>query len=371
MARRQSRIRIDNVGNLEVVDPGYDSLGLVRALDPGFQVRRSKLRNFMGVRLNRTRDVSSGLEKDELSELSLDALWKEHDGLVSRSSPPVSVAIGKASILDLKIEIARRVIQRCSLCTHRCGVDRVAGETGICRLGIEAIVAEYFVHIAEEPPINPSLVLNLAGCGLRCRFCQQWALLDPGSVSGEPLAGPLWSKLKIRRARSLSFVGGNPDESLYAILRFLSSAPHGWKLPIVWNNHSYATSETLSLLDGVVDVFIPDLKYANDSCGRRLSGVANYAAAARENINSMLAQDVPVIVRILVLPGHLECCHIPALEYLSTLGGENLLVSVRGQYCPDWKINSNDGDLTRRASHSESLKVSSYAEYLGLRLIRP
>jgi putative pyruvate formate lyase activating enzyme len=162
-------------------------------------------------------------------------------------------------------------------------------------------------------------------------------------------------------------VGGNPDESLYAILRFLASAPPDWALPIIWNCHAYATPETLALLDGLVDVYVPDYKYGNKTCGLRLSGVRDYPAVAASAIQAMLAQEIPVIVRILVLPGHLECCHGPALETLAGLGGDDaLLVSVRGQYCPDWRIGPRDGVLARRVMAMEVEAVRAKARMLGL-----
>jgi putative pyruvate formate lyase activating enzyme len=231
------------------------------------------------------------------------------------------------------------------------------------------VVAEHFVHIAEEAPINPSLVLNLAGCGLRCRFCQQGALLNPAQVIGALLTPALWDTLSTHGARSLSFVGGNPDESLDAILRFLAAMPVDWRLPIVWNCHAYGTLETVELLDGVVDAYVPDCKYGTEACGRRLSGVRQYPATAQAAVAAMLAQGVPVIVRILVLPGHFECCHGPVLDWLATLGGERLFVSVRGQYCPDWQITARDGALARRPRPEETEVVRARARRLRLSLL--
>lgn len=173
----------------------------------------------------------------------------------------------------------------------------------------------------------------------------------------------------MKGARSLSFVGGNPDESLFAILRFLAAAPANWQLPIVWNCHAYGTLETISLLDGVVDAYVPDLKYGNETCGRRLSAGPNYPATAQAAITAMLAQGVPVIVRMLVLAEHFACCHVPMLEFLATLAQEWLLLSVRGQYCPDWKITPADGVLARRTTWEETDAVRDKAHSLGLSLI--
>lgn len=371
-ARRTTCLRIDDEGRLEVVDPGFDSLTLLRSIDPGFRVRRAGLAGFTSPRFLRLRETICSLMAWQLAGEPEAALWEAHEAAMKSleaADVPPTAGENEASLLDLKIELARRLLSSCRLCARRCGVDRVRGEPGICRLGTEATVAEHFVHIAEESPINPSLILNLVGCGLRCRFCQQGSLLDPAGVAGEPLDPELLSKLRTKGARSLSFVGGNPDESLYAILRFLAAAPSGWQLPIVWNCHAYGTPETLRLLGGAVDAYVPDFKFGNEACGHRLSAVPDYPDAARAAVAAMVAQGVPVIVRILVLPGHFECCHAPALDFLATLRRERLLVSVRGQYCPDWKITPQDGELARRPARQETEAVREKARSLGLSLI--
>lgn len=371
MARESARIRIDDAGCLEVVDPGFDSLPLLRAVDPEFCVRRARLAGFTVPRFLRARAMTCGLTVQQLTVEPETGLWEAHRETMER--PRVADVLpkreNKASLLDLKIELARRILAHCWLCAYRCGVNRTRGELGVCRLGTEATVAEHFVHIAEEAPINPALVLNLAGCGLRCRFCQQSALLDPAQVMGERLEPGLWRKLRTQGARSLSFVGGNPDESLYAILRFLATAPANWKLPIVWNCHAYGTLESVNLLEGIVDAYVPDFKYGNENCARRLSAVLHYPATARAALAAMLAQGVPVIVRMLVLPGHFVCCHAAALDFLATLDRKRLWVSVRGQYCPDWKIAREDGALARRTTREETEAVRERASDLGLALI--
>jgi putative pyruvate formate lyase activating enzyme len=118
-----------------------------------------------------------------------------------------------------------------------------------------------------------------------------------------------------------------------------------------------------------VDAYIPDFKYGNETCGRRLSAVPNYPAVAQAAITAMLAQGVPVIVRLLVLPGHFACCHVPTLDFLARLQQERLLLSVRGQYCPDWKITPKDGVLAHRATQEETEAVRDKARSLGLALI--
>jgi len=371
MARSKLRLRIDETGGLEVVDPGFDCLSLLRSIDPGYQIRQARLPGFSSPRFLGLREVGCLLPASRLTDEPEEALWIAHRKAMKRLEEGNGATKGKgeASLLDLKVEIVKRMLSECQLCGKRCGDDRLHGELGACLLGTEAIVADHFVQIAEEPPINPSLMIHLAGCGLKCRFCQQSSLLDPRPVIGENLVPELWAHLCVEKARSLTFIGGNPDESLYAILRFLRAAPVDWRLPVVWNCHGYATPETIALLDGVVDAYVPDFKYGSDACGLRLSGAPEYPAVAGAAISAMLTQGVPVIVRILVLPGHFDCCHLPVLDYLSSVKNENLLVSVRGQYCPDWMITHEDGLLARRPTLEEIERVQSLVGKYGLRNI--
>jgi putative pyruvate formate lyase activating enzyme len=306
----------------------------------------------------------------DLVSIAEDELWQVHDKLMLRlKNADSALEMTGASLLDLKIELARRIMKKCRLCNRFCEVNRINGVQGLCTLGVDAVVAEHFVHIAEEPAVNPSLILSLAGCALGCRFCQQSDLLRPKSVCGERLSSQLWHELSFAGARTISFAGGNPDESLYAVLQFLNSAPKDWHLPVVWNCNGYGSLDALKLLDGVTDIYIPDFKFTSTDCAVKLAAAFDYPLAARESINAMVAQGVPVIVRILVLPCHFKCCHAPSLDYLAQVVGKKLWVSVRGQYYPDWKITSSDGVLCRRPTPGETEAVVKYARDLGLAVI--
>ncbi len=372
MRRSAPRIRISDHGVLEIVDPSFHDLALLTAVDPTFQVHIAPLPGFIRPRLLETRRVGARLSLSEINSLPIDALWCHHQeqGRL-RLAPEESVrAAGEASLLDLKIELANRVLKSCRLCARNCGVDRTKGERGTCGLGPDAILAESFTHIAEEAPINPSFLVSLAGCGLRCRFCQQHELLFPRKLKASALDAALWQRLDLAGARSLSFIGGNPDENLAAILKFLRAAPEDWNLPIVWNTHAYVSIETIELLDGIVDVYLPDYKYGANSCGQWLSQIENYPDIAETAIRTMSCQDVPIIVRILILPEHVECCHLPVLSRLAGMNLPNLWVSIREQYCPDWRITANDGALARRPNSTEITAVRTAASKLGLRFVQ-
>jgi len=370
MASRTPRLRIASDGSLEIVDPTPEDLPLLHMVDPGFAVRSAPLQGFRYPRFMAARDAGAGIARDALGATSTRVLWRLHRHAVDRlRGGAVGRACGEASVLDLKVELAERQLAGCRLCARRCGADRRHGDFTPCGLGMEAFVAESYVHIAEEAPINPSLVVSLAGCGLGCRYCQQGAILRP-APEYRRLDADYWATLAIGEARSLSFAGGNPDESLSAVLRFLAAAPTDWRLPVVWNSHAYVPSRTVALLDGVIDVYLPDVKYGAEPCGRRCSGVANYPAVALRAVSAMLRQGVCVIARILVLPGHAECCHVPVLNTLARCAADGrLTVSVRGQYAPDWRISPKDGAMFARPLREEVLRVEQICADLGLAMV--
>jgi putative pyruvate formate lyase activating enzyme len=368
VTRQNDRIRILADGRIEVVDPRLDDLSILRLADPSYSIATAHLRGFDGPRLLSTRSKGAGIRRSEMASADSDALWKLHQSslatLRALAAPAPALAADEATLMDLKLELASRELTCCRLCARECRVDRQRGEIGFCGLGDSLAIAEQYVHIAEEAPINPSYVISTAGCGLRCRFCQQWPLLSPSSLSDIP-PSVLWSTVMRSGAKSLSFAGGNPDESLPGILSLLATVPNEFDLPLVWNSHAYSTLDALSLLDGVVDVFLPDLKFGSEACGRAIAGVMRYPQIAERSIEAMVAQGSYVIVRILVLPGHVECCHLPALRSLALLASDRTMVSVRGQYSPDYRV-ANGGPLDRRPGASEVERVRRVADQLGL-----
>ena len=375
MARKKLRFGIDELGHLEIIDPGFDSMDIIKEINPTFKIKTSPLPYFDEnkdlPRFCRSAKIITDINIKDLADLNEESLWSTHDRYRSQmANQHANSQANKdcVSLLSLKVELARRMLISCNLCGHQCGVNRFAGEKGICGLDQYAYVYEHFTHIAEEPPINPSYLVSLMGCALRCCFCQQWETLDPNSNKQKCLCGDFWEEIDLGDARTISFIGGNPDESTFAILKSLKDLNPGInQLPIVWNANGYATKRTLGLLDGVVDAYVVDFKFGNDACAEKLSGAKNYTIRAIENIQEMVRQNVLVIVRILVLPGHVECCHLPSLAMLSRYASHsNLFLSIRDQYRPDGMISDTDGCLKRRPEPKEIETVLGTAEKLNL-----
>lgn len=358
--RRRVKIQVRPDGTVYIVDPDESLAPLLGSL--GRRVQESVLAR-SEPRLAATRRIRVPIPDRHFDTLPLHALLE----IDRRYSGRPDCTEGEASLLDLKVEVLRRWLRRCTLCWKRCVVDRAAGEVGRCGLGVEAVVGEHFLHLAEEPAIAPSYLIALQGCSWRCRYCQQHQLLSVDPARGRRLDEFSWEHIDLARAKTLTFIGGNPDESAYAIVRWLRALPEDFPLPIVWNTHGSGSPRLYQLLDGVVDFFVPDLRYGNDACAERWSGVTGYRAAASVGLRAMAATSAEIIVRILVLPGHADCCHLPALRLLAAKYRDRVSVSIKGEYYPTFLIGERDGRMAGRPLNEEAEIVRTTADEFGLR----
>ena len=297
----------------------------------------------------------------DLSE-STDELWNIHDDALQLMK--VQDTTPTRSLLDLKIELADRLFQACCLCEHKCRVNRkkIAGKCGVQ----ESRIASEFLHFGEEPTLVPSYTIFFSGCTFHCVFCQNWDISqNPCGVVIEPEA--LVTAIEQRKkqgARNVNWVGGDPTSDLLYILNVLKKLDSN--IPQVWNSNMYCSEETMKLLHGVMDIYLTDFKYGNDSCAKRLSKVDGYTAVVKRN--HMLAyQQGEVIVRHLVLPNHGTCCSQPILEWIQKNIPE-VAVNVMGQYRPEYHADEYK-EIACPVPREEYLRVKEYAETLGLFLI--
>ena len=233
---------------------------------------------------------------------------------------------------------AREHYARCDLCAHACGVDRRQGPAGICLEGDGLWLAGAGIHHGEEPQLVPSGLILIAGCNLGCESCETWeiSLERRGAVatSAGQLAALLLD-LQKRGAVNANFV--TPTHVLPALLDGLAvAAGHGFSLPVVWNCGGYESVEALRLLEGVVDVYLPDAKYGDDAAAYELSGCKRYTAALLQSLQEMHRQ-AEVIVRHLVLPAGVAAPEklMPLIAGVS----EDLCVNVLSQYRPVYRAS--------------------------------
>lgn len=262
---------------------------------------------------------------------------------------------------------ARRHYERCTLCEHRCGVDRRAAHSGPCKAGTTPRVFRHRVEYGDESEIAPSLLFYLSGCDLRCAFCiNELNAFDPRrgrELNAEFFREAVAEGLK-QGARTLQWVGGEPTIHLPAILDVMADCT---PLPrIVWKTDLYGTPEALELLKGVVDVYLADFKFGNDDCARRLAGVSRYVEIVTRNLN-LVAERGSLIVRHLLLPGHGDCCFRPLVAWLRRYLPQTRL-SVRDGYLPHWQAD-HYGELRRPLPPRYAEQARLLAREAGLQLI--
>jgi putative pyruvate formate lyase activating enzyme len=231
---------------------------------------------------------------------------------------------------------ARSRYQRCDLCAHDCRVDRTNGPAGVCQEGDGLWLAGAGVHFGEEPRLVPSGLVLIGGCNLRCETCEtfDFSVERRGLVQTSPAQlAALLLDLQKKGAHNANFV--TPTHVLPVLVEGLALASeHGFGLPVVWNCGGYESVSALRLLEGVVDVYLPDAKYGDDAAAFQLSGCRGYTSALEANLAEMAAQvgAQNVIVRHLVLP---EASAAPGkLMPLLARVSRDLCLNVLTQYRP-------------------------------------
>lgn len=279
-----------------------------------------------------------------------------------------------------RIGEAYRRLAACDLCPHDCGVNRIKGERGVCGAGVKPKIASATVHRGEEPPIsgaNGSGTIFLSGCSLKCVFCQNFPISQFGNgeeITTMELAARML-KLQKQRVHNINFV--TPTHYLPQILAALLLAiPQGFSLPIVWNSSGYEKVDVLQLLDGVVAIYLPDMKYSDDNQARLISGAPDYCSINRAAVKEMLRQvgqlrvneeriaTGGLIIRHLVLPdgraGTLE-----TLPWIAKNLGKETHTALMSQYFPAHKASELAG-MNRPVNHEEYDAAVEALEEAGL-----
>lgn len=272
----------------------------------------------------------------------------------------------KNSLLDLKVFIAKEILKSCEFCERKCGVNRLKGEKGFCKAGIKWKIFGAHAHYGEEAELVPSGTIFQAACSMRCVYCQN----APESIN--PELGFDWTiedcvkwieKIRRENIRNLNLVGGSPTPWLFNILNLLNSI--NINIPIIWNSNAYYSEKVAKLLDGIIDVYLLDFRYFSEECAIKLSSAPNYPKAAKRN-HLFALKAGELLIRILVMPTHLECDAKPILKWIKENLGEWVRVNILAQYRPCWKAFSYEG-INRALRYEEWLEVVSYAKKIGLK----
>lgn len=307
---------------------------------------------------------------------SIEELWQKHEKLTqefcnfekqidSNQLSPQKIPTPEKSYLDLKIEIANKILAKCHFCTRRCGANRVEGELGYCKCGNEIRVSSIFEHMGEEPELVPSGTIFTMGCTMQCKHCQNWTIsqwIEKGEkYTPEKLAEEV-EALRSSGCRNANLVGGEPTPWLE---QWLQTFKHvNVNIPVVWNSNTYYSPETAQLLAGFADIYLLDFKYGPGDCAERISEAPNYWKVCTQN-HLTAKKHGELIIRVLVLPNHLECCTKPILNWIAQNLGKETRVNVMFQYRPEWRAYEIP-ELRRRLTRDEMDKAVKLAKDAGL-----
>lgn len=296
---------------------------------------------------------------------------------------PNYVEAHEAGILTGRVEQALDELTPCDVCPRPCrDVDRLADQVGACRIGRHARVASAFPHFGEEDVLRGwrgSGTIFMAGCNLRCVFCQNGDISQSPAgreVSAPELAG-IMVDLQERGCHNINVV--TPEHVVPQVLEALPLAVEaGLRLPLVYNTSAYDSLRSIELLDGVVDVYLPDIKIFDVGSARRYLGMPDYPQVARSVVAAMHTQVGDLVVdedglalggvlaRHLVMPG-LQDDTTAVLGWLAHLSPD-LYVNVMGQYRPDHKVGDRDryADIDRPTDPVEVRAARATARGAGL-----
>jgi putative pyruvate formate lyase activating enzyme len=282
--------------------------------------------------------------------------------------------------LKERIEKARSLLENCSVCPRRCHVNRLRGEQGKCRTSREAIVSSYSPHFGEEAPLvgrYGSGTIFFTNCNLRCLFCQNYSISQLGEgekVSKEKLAHMMLS-LQSQGCHNINLV--SPTHVVPQILEALEMAvASGLCLPLVYNSGGYDSEETLKLLDGIVDIYMPDMKYSDEETAEELSGIENYPEINKAAVKEMHRQvgDLQIdregiarrglLVRHLVLPNSLAGTR-QVVNFLAQKISPYTYVNIMAQYHPCYQAY-HIPSLARRLTTQEFQEAIELAHQAGL-----
>lgn len=284
-----------------------------------------------------------------------------------------------ADELDHKINQLLNCLEKCTICPRNCGVDRLKGELGVCQAGNRATVSSYGPHFGEESVLvgqRGSGTIFFTHCNLKCSFCQNYEISQLGigkEIEKEELAF-LLLKLKKIGCHNINLV--SPTHTISQIIEALPIAiKGGLDLPIVYNSGGYDSVDTLRILDGLIDIYMPDAKYGNDEIAKELSGINNYWQINRKallemhrQVGDLVTEDgvaiKGMIIRHLVLPSGLADSE-PVLKFIAEKLSKDSFINIMGQYRPSY-LSYRDERLARRITNDEVREVKSLAHSVGL-----
>ncbi len=270
---------------------------------------------------------------------------------------PAYLELWQAGVLPRRVELALRKLADCVLCPRNCHVNRLEDETKVCKTGRYSMVSSYFAHFGEERCLSGthgSGTIFFSSCNLRCVFCQNYEIscLGQGQVTKPDELASMMLRLQDQGCHNINFV--TPEHVVPQILEALLLAVEGGlRLPLVYNTSAYDSLDSLALLDGIVDIYMPDFKFWHPQQARRYAKAPDYPETARRALKEMHRQVGPlvtdnngialrgVLVRHLVMPGNVAGTQ-EIMQWMARELGPDTYVNLMAQYHPAGRISSAD-----------------------------
>lgn len=270
--------------------------------------------------------------------------------------------------------------ENCLLCPRKCGINRSTGQTGVCGVSSEIKVARAALHYWEEPCISGkkgSGAVFFSGCSLHCVFCQNREISDgkAGKVISKERLSDIFMELAVKGANNINLV--TPGQYIPDIVWAVNDAKsRGMKLPIIYNTSGYENVTELKLLEGIVDVYLPDFKYMDSTLSARYSRAKDYPSVAKQALSEMVRQQPDVviddatgliqkgvIVRQLLLPGHVNDAKA-VLKYLYDTYHDHVYISMMSQFTPI--ALKAYPEINRTVTRREYERLVDYALKIGI-----
>lgn len=301
-----------------------------------------------------------------------------------RDFEPAYMTLYRSGKLQRRAQAALERLADCHVCPRNCGVDRLANKTAACKSGRYALVGSHFPHFGEEDCLrgwNGSGTIFFSWCNLRCVFCQNFDVSQDGAgVEARPeRLAQMMLALQEQGCHNINFV--TPEHVVPQLLEALPLAvERGLRLPIVYNTSAYDSLDSLHLMEGIVDIYMPDFKFWDPGTARSLARAADYPERAREAIAEMHRQvgvlkvgpdglaRRGLLVRHLVMPGQ-ESEAAAIFSWLVTELSPDTYVNVMGQYRPQFKVTEKPDryrDINRRSQPDEMAAAFAAARRAGL-----
>jgi putative pyruvate formate lyase activating enzyme len=351
-------------GEIIFHDPGPELARVFAEIDPSYKVQSVQPGPGFTPAFQRLREQMVQIREPLIEMDSSELIQVFNENAKAALNVLDGDIISKSDILHT---LALNTLGECRLCGWECGVNRYKHVGAGCGLSEKAFPRDPFIHIAEEAGINPAIVINFRGCSLKCSFCIDHEI-HTTMPDFAPDPGLLWKKVTALQDQEIPITAlefTNPTESLCGLFEILAHSSAHFVLPVALNCHLYGSKSFYDLAGPITDVWLPDLRYGNDQCAEKLSGIQNYMKYVRIGLDEICSSGAKVIVRLLVLPGHFDCCHAPAIKLLSEYR-EHVWVSILDQYVPEHKAHL-DSKLKARPTRTEISEVASLVKSYGLR----